>query len=85
LENDKVFIRIYFCVPLKYDSLPGSGLVIEPKNPGPNLFRTIMITPLVVPVASVFLVWQAFFDLNGVLNSLIHALGYPPVDWMKTD
>ncbi|ATW23843.1 carbohydrate ABC transporter permease [Candidatus Formimonas warabiya] len=83
LANTAKFTLI--CVPLNMILSLGVALLLNPKIQGRNLFRTIMITPLVVPVASVVLVWQAFFDLNGVLNSLIHALGYPPVDWMKTN
>jgi multiple sugar transport system permease protein len=82
LGNTAKFTLI--CVPLNMLLSLGVALLLNQKLQGRNLFRTIMITPLVVPVASVVLVWQAFFDLNGVLNSLIHALGYPPVDWMKT-
>jgi len=82
LTNTAKFTLI--CVPLNMILSLGLALLLNQKLQGRNLFRTIMITPLVVPVASVVLVWQAFFDLNGVLNSLIHTLGYPPVDWMKT-
>jgi multiple sugar transport system permease protein len=82
LGNTAKFTLI--CVPLNMILSLGVALLLNQKLQGRNLFRTIMITPLVVPVASVVLVWQAFFDLNGVLNSLIHALGYQPVDWMKT-
>lgn len=83
LANTAKFTLI--CVPLNLMLSLGAAMLLNQKLPGRNLFRTIMITPLVVPVASVVLVWQAFFDLNGVLNSLIHALGYPSVDWMKTN
>ncbi len=83
LSNTAKFTVI--CVPLNIAFSLGAALLLNRKIRGRNLFRTIFITPLVIPVASVVLVWQAFFDLNGVLNSLIHALGYPPVDWMKTN
>lgn len=83
LANTATFT--FICVPLNMILSLGVALLLNQKLQGANLFRTIMITPLVVPVASVVLVWQAFFDLNGVLNSLLHALGYPPVDWMKTN
>ena len=83
LANTAKFTLI--CVPLNLMLSLGAAMLLNQKLPGRNLFRTIMITPLVVPVASVVLVWQAFFDLNGVLNSLIHALGHPSVDWMKTN
>lgn len=83
LGNTAKFTLI--CVPLNLILSLGVALLLNKKLPGRNLFHTIMITPLVVPVVSVVLVWQAFFDLNGVLNSLLQALGYPPVDWMKTN
>jgi len=83
LSNTAKFTVI--CVPLNMALSLGTALLLNRKIRGRNLFRTIFITPLVIPVASVVLVWQAFFDLNGVLNSLIHALGYQSVDWLKTD
>ncbi|HEX7755262.1 MAG TPA: sugar ABC transporter permease [Niabella sp.] len=83
LSNTAKFTVI--CVPLNMALSLGAALLLNRKIRGRNLFRTIFITPLVIPVASVVLVWQSFFDLNGVLNSLIHALGYQPVDWLKTD
>jgi multiple sugar transport system permease protein len=43
------------------------------------------IIPLVVPVASIVLVWQVLFDINGSLNAFISSLGLASVDWMKTD
>jgi len=83
LSNTAKFTVI--CVPLNMAFSLGAALLLNRKIRGRNLFRTIFITPLIIPIASVVLVWQAFFDLNGVLNSLIHALGYQPVDWLKTD
>jgi len=83
LSNTAKFTVI--CVPLNMALSLGAALLLNRKIRGRNLFRTIFITPLIIPIASVVLVWQSFFDLNGVLNSLMHALGYQPVDWLKTD
>lgn len=47
--------------------------------------RTSYVLPLVVPVASVILIWQMVFDWNGVLNYLFGHFGIERVDWMKTD
>ncbi|WP_178022308.1 carbohydrate ABC transporter permease [uncultured Paenibacillus sp.] len=46
--------------------------------------RTSYVLPLVVPVASVILIWQMVFDWNGVLNYLLGHFGIGRVDWMKT-
>ncbi|RRJ67191.1 sugar ABC transporter permease [Paenibacillus oralis] len=47
--------------------------------------RTAYVMPLVVPVASVVLVWQIFFDWNGALNVLLERAGISRIDWMKSD
>lgn len=73
------------CVPLNMLFSLGVALLLNKKIQGSNFFRTLFITPLVIPVASVVLVWQAFFDINGVLNSFIHALNLQPVDWLKSE
>lgn len=49
-----------------------------------NTLRTLFISPLVVPVASIVFVWQVSFDLNGALNGFISSFGIHPVDWMQT-
>ena len=50
-----------------------------------NWLRTAYVMPLVVPVASIILIWQVLFDWNGTLNAILHGLGIERVDWMKTD
>ncbi|WP_115993461.1 carbohydrate ABC transporter permease [Cohnella lupini] len=47
--------------------------------------RTAYVLPLVVPVASIVLIWQMLFDWNGSLNAWLSAFGLERVDWMKTD
>ena len=48
-------------------------------------FRTIFITPLMVPVASIVLIWQVIFHYNGVLNEFTALFGAAPVDWLKSE
>jgi multiple sugar transport system permease protein len=45
----------------------------------------MFLAPLVIPVASVVLVWQVLFDNNGALNSLLANFGIARVDWLKSD
>lgn len=73
------------CVPLNLGLSLGLALLLNKRIFGKSILRMIFITPLVVPVASVVLVWQSMFDINGTLNALITALGHKPLDWMKTD
>lgn len=50
-----------------------------------NWLRTAYVLPLVVPVASVVLVWQILFDWNGALNAWMEHIGLDRTDWMKSD
>ncbi|MGG3453972.1 carbohydrate ABC transporter permease [Paenibacillus rhizolycopersici] len=47
--------------------------------------QTALILPLVVPVASVVLVWQIFFDWNGTLNAWLTHVGHSRVDWLQSN
>ncbi|MBA2936697.1 sugar ABC transporter permease [Paenibacillus sp. CGMCC 1.16610] len=50
-----------------------------------NWLRMAYVLPLVVPVASILLVWQILLDWNGSLNAWLSSYGIARVDWMKTD
>jgi len=49
-----------------------------------NWLRTAYVLPLVVPVASVVLIWQILFDWNGALNSWLSSFSLERIDWMKS-
>lgn len=83
VKNTAVFTGL--SVPLNMILSLGLAILLNKKLNGISFFRTLFITPLVVPVASIVLVWQSMFDINGALNSAITALGHNPIDWMKTD
>ena len=61
------------------------ALLLEARIPAKSQFRTFFLSPLMVPVASVVLIWQVVFNNNGVLNSVISSLGGNPVDWLNSD
>ena len=60
------------------------AIVLMGNIPGRSRFRTMFITPLMVPVASVVLIWQVVFHYNGVLNEITSIFGAEPVDWLKS-
>ncbi|WP_339318291.1 sugar ABC transporter permease [Paenibacillus sp. FSL R10-2734] len=50
-----------------------------------NWLRTSYVLPLVVPVASIVLVWQILFDWNGFFNHALAWIGFERIDWMKSE
>ncbi|HEY2495184.1 MAG TPA: sugar ABC transporter permease [Paenibacillus sp.] len=50
-----------------------------------NWLQTAFVLPLVVPVASIVMIWQILFDWNGTVNVWLQSLHIERFDWMKSD
>jgi multiple sugar transport system permease protein len=63
------------------------ALLLNSGLPGKSVFRSILLNPMMVPVASIVLIWQVFFSYNGVMNGwgLAHLFGEEKLDWLKSD
>lgn len=48
-------------------------------------FRTSFLCPMMVPVASVVLIWQVIFHYNGALNEFLSVFGADKIDWLKSE
>lgn len=62
------------------------AMLMETSIPGKSALRSIFLSPVMVPAASVVLVWQVVFHYNGTLNSwLARAFDTANIDWLKSD
>lgn len=62
------------------------ALLLNSGLPGKSIFRSILLNPMMVPVASIVLIWQVFFSYNGVVNGwTADLLGWEQIDWLKSD
>lgn len=53
--------------------------------PAKSQLRTVFLSPMMVPVASVILIWQVIFHYNGTANEFLSVFGIAPIDWLKSD
>ena len=61
------------------------ALLLNSGMPGKSIFRSILLNPMMVPVASIVLIWQVFFSYNGVINGWFASLfGMNKIDWLKS-
>ncbi len=60
------------------------AMILEAKIPFKSRFRTFFLSPMMVPVASVVLIWQVVFHYNGALNAWLANWGLQQTDWMKS-
>ncbi len=61
------------------------ALILDANVPLKSTFRTIFLSPMIVPAASIILIWQVLFDYNGAINNLMATLGVAPIEWLKSD
>ena len=72
-------------VPLAVVLALALALLLEARIPLKSQFRTFFLSPLMVPVASIVLIWQVLFHFNGLVNDIIGVFGVDKIDWFKSD
>jgi multiple sugar transport system permease protein len=60
------------------------AIILEQNIPLRSTFRTFFLTPLMVPTASIVLIWQVFFHINGSINEMLLFFGHDKIDWFKS-
>lgn len=61
------------------------ALVLEKDIPMKSKIRTFLLSPMMVPAASIVLIWQVVFHHEGVLSNIVTMFGGQPVDWLKSE
>ena len=72
-------------VPLAVILAVALALMLEARIPGKSQFRTFFLSPMMVPVASVVLIWQALFNFNGTVNEFLRLFGADKIDWFQSE
>lgn len=81
-RNTAIFSAI--AVPLSVVLSLWMAFALNSKIPGKSWLRSCFLCPLMVPIASVVLVWQVIFHYHGTLNRILTMTGTDPVDWFNT-
>ena len=82
-RNTLLFSAI--AVPLAVVLSLGLAVMLEARIPGKSTFRTFFLSPMMVPVASVVLIWQVLFSYNGSVNEWLGLAGSARIDWLQSD
>ena len=72
-------------VPLAVVLAVALALMLEARIPLKSEFRTFFLSPMMVPVASVVLIWQVLFNYNGTINEFLLLFGRDKIDWLQSD
>ncbi|NBJ91591.1 sugar ABC transporter permease [bacterium 1xD42-62] len=60
------------------------AMMLESKIPFQSQFRTFFLSPMMVPIASVVLIWQVLFHFNGMMNELRSIFDLDKIDWLNS-
>ena len=60
------------------------ALMLEARIPLKSQFRTFFLSPIMVPVASIVLIWQVLFNMNGTVNEFLAVFGADKIDWLQS-
>jgi len=61
------------------------ALLLDSKIPFKSQLRASFLCPMMVPIASVVLIWQVMFHKNGTVNQILEIFEAQPVDWLKSN
>ena len=75
----------FTAVPLAVALAMALALMLECRIPLKSQFRTFFLSPMMVPVASVVLIWQVLFNYNGTINEFLMLFGADKIDWLQSD
>lgn len=73
-----------------------TALLIQSNGKRMNLYKTTIVLPMAIPVASICLLWKIFFLENGILNEVIQSIydviknfkdipDYVKINWIEGD
>jgi len=82
-KNTAVFSAI--AVPLAVIIPLIFALLLMRKLPLGSWFKTVLISPLMVPTASVVLIWEVLFHYEGTVNNFLVLFDIDRIDFFKSD
>lgn len=75
----------FAAVPLAVVLSLALAMILDAKIPFRSQMRTFFLSPMMVPVASVILIWQVLFHYNGMVNDILSVFGKDKIDWLKSE
>ncbi len=61
------------------------AMMLESKIPFKSQFRTFFLSPMMVPIASIVLIWQVLFHYNGMVNEVLGIFQIDRIDWLNSN
>lgn len=73
------------CIPLLLTLSLVIALALRKATPFRHLMKTALLLPLAIPVFTAALLINVTFDVNGLANGMLAAMGANPASWLDSD
>lgn len=83
LAAGNTFRFMFVCLPLLLGLSLGIALLLQNHDKYREILKSMYLTPLAIPAASVVLLWQLLFDNQGLLNGVLNFFHKSGRDWMN--
>lgn len=81
--NNTIFFSI-IAVPLAVIFPLFISICLEKVESIRSFLQLCFLSPLVVPTASIILIWQVLFSYTGTANWMLERLGVQPISWLRS-
>lgn len=73
------------CIPLLMLFSLLIALIIWGRKRSREIWKTLFLSPMAIPIASIVLLWQLVFHEKGYFNQLLSVFGIEAIDWMNQE
>lgn len=60
------------------------AMALDLKIPFKSQFRSFFLSPMMVPTASIVLIWKVMFHTSGTVNNMLAPFGFAGIDWLNS-
>lgn len=82
VKNTLRFLAV--CLPVLLISSLAAALIINSLKVHREFYKSVLLVPMAVPVASIVVLWKAFFLENGIINNVLSLAGFERIDYMNS-
>jgi multiple sugar transport system permease protein len=80
--NTVRFIAI--CIPILLILSLSLALIIYDKKKYQEFYKSVLLLPMAIPVASIVVLWKAFFHIDGIVNNILNIFKMQSIDFINS-
>lgn len=72
------------CIPILLTLSLSLALIIYDKKKYQEFYKSVLLLPMAIPVASIVVLWKAFFHIDGIINNILNICKIQSIDFINS-